>query len=243
MQAITRELGLSETVFVIGGVERLRIFTPASEIPLAGHPVVGATLALSWIGRLPSRGRHVFRTGVGETPVELADGRATMTQAAFDPGHELDPADVAPLLALDFGEIVGIPRVCSTTGLRQAFARVRDRATLARLRPSLSAIEALTEIDGLVAWCEHDGELAQRFFAPAVGVDEDPATGSAAGALAALRVFEGASPGTVVVRQGDEIGRPSRIDVTVGGSPGAPEDVRVGGTAVPVLEGRLVVEL
>jgi PhzF family phenazine biosynthesis protein len=78
--------------------------------------------------------------------------------------------------------------------------------------------------------------VAQRFFAPLLGVPEDPATGSAAGALGALRVYRGAAPGRVTIAQGAEVGRPSTIAVEVGGAPGSPGDVRVGGHAVLVLE-------
>jgi trans-2,3-dihydro-3-hydroxyanthranilate isomerase len=183
----------------------------------------------------------VFATQVGATPVEVDDGRATMQQGEFDPGAELDPATVAPLVGLDRREVVGAPRICSTTSLEQAFVHVADRETLRGLEPDLRALAAWEPADGVVGWCEHDGEVVQRFFAPKIGVAEDPATGSAAGALGALRVYEGAEPGAVIVRQGEEIGRPSVIRVSIGGTAGAPADVRVGGSGVLVLEGRLAV--
>jgi trans-2,3-dihydro-3-hydroxyanthranilate isomerase len=236
MQTIAAELGLSETVFVFGGAERLRIFTPRAELPLAGHPVVGTALELARLGRIPREGRHVFRTGAGDTPVDVSDGMATMTQAPFDPGHELDPALPGALLG---AEVVGAPRVCSTTGIRQAFARVRDRGVLAGIRPDMAAIAEFADADGVAAWCEDGDVVAQRFFAPRIGVPEDPATGSAAGALGALRVHEGGAPGSVTVVQGEEIGRPSEISVTVEGEPGSPGEVRVGGRAALVLEGEL----
>jgi trans-2,3-dihydro-3-hydroxyanthranilate isomerase len=243
MQAIASELGLSETVFVSGGASRLRIFTPATELPLAGHPVVGASVELARRGRIPSEGMHVFETGVGETPVSVSGGEATMTQAAFDPGHPLEPALLAPLLGLAPEEVVGTPRACSTTGVLHAFVRLPDRETLRALRPDLAAIARFEAVDGVAAWCEHGDELAQRVFLPQIGIDEDPATGAACGALGALRVYEGAEPGAITVRQGEELGRPSEIHVTIGGRPGAPEDVRVGGRAVLVMEGTLSREL
>jgi trans-2,3-dihydro-3-hydroxyanthranilate isomerase len=242
MQAIAAELGLSETVFVFGGARRLRIFTPSAELPLAGHPVVGTSVELARLGRIPSEGTHVFETGVGETPVTMSGGEATMTQAPFDPGHELDPAAMAPLLGLDTADVVGTPRVCSTA-FPQAFVQVPGRDALRALRPDLAAIGALREADAVAAWCEHDGELAQRVFLPKIGIAEDPATGSAAGALGALRVFSGAAPGPITIRQGEERGRPSEMHVTVGGRPGAPEDIRVGGRAVLVMEGVLAPSL
>ena len=242
MQAIARELGLSETVFVSGGAERLRIFTPQTELPLAGHPVVGTTLLLVALGRVAAEGRHVFQTGVGETPVEVSDGVATMTQAPLEVGDEVDREHVAAMLRLDAAALTGTPRFYSTTGVAQVFARVRDRETLAGIEPDIAAIAADDRIDGLVAWCEVADELAQRFFAPRLGIAEDPATGSAAGALAALRVHEGASPGDVTIRQGDEICRPSSIHASVSGDRGSPDPPRVSGRAVVVLEGELQVE-
>jgi trans-2,3-dihydro-3-hydroxyanthranilate isomerase len=242
MQTIAGELGLSETVFTLAGDGAIRIFTPASELPLAGHPVVGTALELARLGRIPSDGRHTFRTAAGDVQLELRGGLATMTQLDPERGGDLAAEVVAPLLGLDGGEIVGTPAVCTTTGVRQAFARVRDRATLAAVTPDLAGIAALDGVDGLAPWCDQGAEATQRFFAPQLGVDEDPATGSAAGALAALRVFDGAPPGSLTVHQGDELGRPSTIHVSVEGEPGAPRVVRVGGRAALVLEGEISAE-
>ena len=238
MQTVARELGLSETAFVLGGAERLRIFSPTMEVALAGHPVVGATLCLARLGRI-GQGRHVFVTGVGDTPVDVEDGVATMTQAPLEAGEAVDRGVVAGMLRLDPELVLGEPRFYTTSGIRQLFAHVRDRAVLAGIEADLGAIAADERIDALLPWCEHGDELAQRFFGPRMGIAEDPATGSGAGALAALRVFEGGEPGDVVVRQGDEIGRPSEMHVSVGGAPGAPEPPRVGGSAAPVLDGEL----
>jgi trans-2,3-dihydro-3-hydroxyanthranilate isomerase len=240
MHALTREIGLSETVFVREDARALRIFTPALEVPLAGHPVVGATIDLARLGRIPAEGRHVFRTGVGATPVEVAAGFATMTQGDPEIGPELPAADIAPLLGLAARDLVGLP-VAASTGVRFVFARVRDRATLARVRADVDAIAAIDDPAlGLVAWCETgDGSASQRMFGPRFGIPEDPATGVAAGALAALRVAQGAAPGPLLVSQGEELGRPSRIECAVGGAPGSPREVRVGGRATLVLEGAL----
>jgi trans-2,3-dihydro-3-hydroxyanthranilate isomerase len=239
MQTLAAELGLSETVFVFGGASELRIFTPRVELPLAGHPVVGAALVLSWLGRIPSDGSHVFRTGVGDTPVSVSGGAATMTQSAFDPGIELDTREMAALLRVSSDEVMRTPRACSTINTLQALVEVRDRPMLAAIDPDLRAIAEFSAAMGVGAWCEDGGELALRFFAPADGIDEDPATGSLAGALGALRVYEGGEPGPVVVRQGAEVRRPSEMRVEVTGAPGAPDPPQVGGTAVPVLQGTI----
>jgi trans-2,3-dihydro-3-hydroxyanthranilate isomerase len=240
MQALARELGISETVFAMDEGRRIRIFTPAKELPLAGHPTVGCAVELARLGIIPAEGRWEFTTGVGQTPVEMRDGAAWMTQAEPQLGAEHDAAAIAAALRIDAGLIVSTPQMCTTSGVRQLFAEVRDRDTLASLTPDLALVERLEDVDLLAAWCEAgDGEVAQRGFAPQLGIAEDPATGSAAGALAALRVFRGASPGPLVVRQGHEIGRPSEMRVEVEGQPRTPTVVRVGGRAVLLFEGNL----
>jgi trans-2,3-dihydro-3-hydroxyanthranilate isomerase len=240
MQALARELGISETVFAVDDARRIRIFTPATELPLAGHPTVGCALELARLGRIPSDGDWVFKTGVGETPVSLSDGVATMTQAEPELGLEHDLAAVLVALQVDEDALPSPPQMCTTTGVRQLFAEVRDRDTLAALSPDQELVAGLENVDLLSAWCEvGDGEVAQRGFAPQLGIAEDPATGSAAGALAALRVFRGAAPGPLLVRQGAEIGRPSEMRAEVDGEPGTPTEVRVGGRAVLVFEGEV----
>jgi trans-2,3-dihydro-3-hydroxyanthranilate isomerase len=236
MQALARELGLSETVFVTGGAEALRIFTRVIELPLAGHPVVGAALELARLGRVPAEGRAVFRTGAGEVPVDLSGGVATMTQPEPRLGGELDATEVAGLLGLAASDLVGTPAICATAW-PIAFARTRDRETLRRVDPDLRALTGWPRAEGIATWSEEDGGVAMRFFGLRIGVSEDPATGAAAGALGALRVFRGGEPGAFSIEQGAEVGRPSTIQVEVGGEPGRPSGVRVGGRAVLVLEG------
>lgn len=242
MQLLAAEFGLSETTFVLDGDRRLRIFTPRAELPLAGHPVVGTVVELGRLGRLAD-GEHVFRTGVGETTVELSAGVATMTQPDLRVHRELDPALSASLLGLDPGDVTGRLVVCETA-VPQGFAQVVDRDALARTRADLEAIASFdgNRAIGLVAWCDAGGELEMRFFAPRMGIPEDPATGSAAGALGALRVMHGGDPGSVIVRQGEHVGRPSVMHVEIGGEPGRPSGVRVGGTAVPVLQAKIELE-
>jgi trans-2,3-dihydro-3-hydroxyanthranilate isomerase len=126
----------------------------------------------------------------------------------------------------------------------QGFAQLSGRESLDRIRPDLPGIEYYDEdAIGLVAWCEDGGDLAMRFFAPRIGIPEDPATGSAAGALAALRVLQGAAPGPITIRQGEQIGRPSTIQVEIGGTPGNPAGVKVSGTAVSVLQATIEADL
>ena len=239
MQGLARELAISETVFVVDDSRRLRIWTPGYELPMAGHPAVGAALELARLGRIPADGEWVFKTGGRDTPIVLRDGVATMSQGEPELGLEHDTTAVAAALRIREEDLVSQPQHC-TTGVRQIFAEVRDRDALADLRADLDLVAGLGRSDGLVAWCEvGDGEVAQRFFAPQMGIPEDPATGSAAGALGALRVFRGAAPGALLVRQGDEVGRPSEMRVDVAGDPGNPVEVRVGGRAVLLFEGAI----
>jgi trans-2,3-dihydro-3-hydroxyanthranilate isomerase len=157
--------------------------------------------------------------------------------------RELDPALCASLLGLEPAEVTGRPVVCETA-VPQGFAQVLGRDTLARVRPDLGGIARFDEqAIGLAAWCESDGEVLVRFFGPQVGISEDPATGAAAGALGALRVAEGGDPGPVTIRQGQHVGRPSTIHVEIGGQPGHPTGVRVSGTAVPVLQATIDLEV
>jgi trans-2,3-dihydro-3-hydroxyanthranilate isomerase len=237
MHAIARELTISETAFVKGEAAELTIWTPAKELPGAGHPVIGAAIYLAQRGDIPASGTWVFLVAGSEVMVELRDGTATMTQPNPGLGVEVDTVAVAGALQIDEDNLVSQPQFC-TTGVRQIFAEVRDYDALAALHPDMDLVAGLRNSDGLVAWCEvADGEVAQRFFAPQMGIPEDPATGSAAGALGSLRVFRGATPGSLLVRQGAQIHRPSEIHVQIGGAVGAPSDVRVGGRAVVVFEG------
>ena len=112
MQTLARELGISETVYALHGGRRIRIFTPAQELPLAGHPTVGCAIGLARLGMIPGEGRWEFTTGVGQTPVDLSDGTAFMTQAEPELGLEHDLAAVVAelraiksLLAADSAEL------------------------------------------------------------------------------------------------------------------------------------------
>jgi trans-2,3-dihydro-3-hydroxyanthranilate isomerase len=236
MQALAGELGLSETIFVLEDARRLRIFTPEAELPLAGHPVVGAAFELARVGRIPSEGSWTFQTGVGETPVEVSGGHAVMTQAPPELGPELDAAELAALLNVPEDAVVGAPQICSTA-FPIAFVELDDRERLRALQPDLAGLARYQGSDEVCAFARiGPGRLAQRCFLPRLGIDEDPATGAAAGGGAALRVFRGDEPGREEIEQGDEVARPARIFTETAGEPGRPERVRVGGTAVLVLE-------
>lgn len=268
MQRVAREFDLSETVFVLPGPEgrpRLRIFTPARELPMAGHPTIGAAFALDRRGRLHGD-RATVELGIGPVALDLeraGDGRLLrvwMDQArprrlaTLDdrPGVAralgLDVADLAPRAPLEVWS-AGVPYL--VVALRDLDALGRARLTLERLGPSIDpdhrAVLAFVAGEG-------GGSPRCRVFGEAVGVVEDPGTGSAHGPLGAYLVRHGlveAPPagGTTVLqsRQGVEMGRPSTLHLRLRALPAgvareegrADVAVEVGGAAVPVLEGRL----
>jgi trans-2,3-dihydro-3-hydroxyanthranilate isomerase len=265
MQRIARELNLSETVFVRwdappeGTDCRVRIFTPGTELPFAGHPTIGTAILLAMLGRARTEGdgaRIVLGETVGPVPVEvrMEGGRpvfAMLTAARLPetgpPPPE--PAIVARLLSLDEGDLGGsLGTAYATSGVPWLFVSVRDRAALGRARMDAATWEGhLAD-----AWGPHvyvvtdDAEdgvtLRARMFAPAMGIAEDPATGAAATALAALLAArDGAGDGRLrwTVEQGVEMGRPSRLHVEADVRGGALAAVRVGGGAVLVSEGEM----
>lgn len=265
MQRIARELNLSETVFVLWDAPRaeadcrVRIFTPASELPFAGHPTIGTAFLLAALGRLPAEdgaARVVLGEGVGPVPVEVRteDGRpvfAMLSAARMpEPGPPPPPpthvAEVLSLGAEDLGG--GVGTAFASSGVPWLFVSVRDRAALARARVDVGAWER--HLAG--AWAPHvyvvtedaDGgaDLRARMFAPAMGITEDPATGAAVTALARLLAArDGAEDGTRrwVIEQGVEMGRPSRLHVEADVRGGELSAVRVGGAAVLVSEGEM----
>jgi trans-2,3-dihydro-3-hydroxyanthranilate isomerase len=241
LQRIAREMNLSETVFMLPstgeGDARLRIFTPRAELPFAGHPLLGA----AWVyGRATSLGRIVFETGAGLVPLELeraGDGlsRATMTQPrpVFS---ELDGADEL-VGALGLGDTVGAP-VLADNGVRSALVEVASLDVLANLEPDLARIARFGAAQTVAVYAFHQGDVRARVFAPAVGVPEDPATGSACGPIGAYLQRQGKLPGgPLTIHQGVELGRPSVVTVEITSE----GDVLVGGSCVVVGRGFLEV--
>ncbi len=268
MQAVAAETNLSETAFVLQPIApeadyKIRIFTPNLELPIAGHPSVGTVLTLLEEGRLGDIGDGLTvrqETGIGVLPITILPTETgpliTMIQGEprlfdrFDDPDRLAAAlgcaasAIAPSSPGDMGPV---PRV-SSTGLRQLMVALSDVATLSSLAPDLSALAAIErqlEVTGISAFVQESPVAARvRFFSPILGILEDPATGSAAGALGAYLADEGMlnvrdGQANFTVSQGTEIGRPSRIDVTVDVASGAPTRVQVGGRSVTVLRGRL----
>jgi trans-2,3-dihydro-3-hydroxyanthranilate isomerase len=257
MLAIAREMNLSETVFVQKPTEdealaRLRIFTTRQELKLAGHPVIGTWFLLAELGVVPAQegGVHVLQqTGAGILPVEIRfkDGRpqrVTMTQkeAAFRPA-KLDKKKLAAALGLkvkDFDATLR-PEFVST-GIFNLMVPLRDRAAVNRIEMNMVGLRVLLGRNGTMAYCfapGSNGKMCSRGMLP-WELYEDAATGSAAGSLGAYLVRHGRlHPGhTLSILQGEEMGRPSHIEVEVTQS-GRKLVPRVSGAAVRVFEGTI----
>lgn len=240
MQRAARELNLSETVFVLGpqagGDARVRIFTPIEELPFAGHPVLGTAVLL---GELLGRDVIRLETGAGVVPVEVE--RAD-DQAAFGwmeqplPTWQAYPDERRLLSALGL-EASGLPVEEYANGPQHVYVELPSAAAVASLRPDLTALAELPV--GVSCFAGAGGRWKTRMFAPALGIDEDPATGSAAGPLAVHLARHGRTEfgRQVDILQGAEVGRPSLLHARAVGSADRLEQVRVGGAAVVVAKG------
>ncbi len=265
MQRIAREFNFSETAFVLppdspAHTRRVRIFTPGTEVPFAGHPTIGTAFVLATIGEIDLREgttEIVLEEGVGAVPVTIdapggRPGTITLT-AARAPERGPEPpggAAIARCLRLGPEDVLTGDRGPAgwTCGLPFLFVTVRDRATLARAGVDRAAWDrdlAGTWAPDVFVLCfepEREGsDVRARMFAPGVGVEEDPATGSACAALAGY-LGEHAGDGTSrwTVEQGFEMGRPSLLRVEARKEAGRVVEVRVGGAAVLVSEGMIV---
>lgn len=257
MQAIAREMNLSETVFIQKptsnrALARLRIFTTTQELPLAGHPVIGTWHLLAELGVVPAQqgAVHVWQqTGAGILPVEIEfrdsrPARVTMTQkpARFFPARVpraammkalgLAPADLHPMLPLEY----------VSTGIFNLMVPLRRRAALKRIRMDVHSLSKLISSHGVLAYCFALGGPGRAYARGMIPweLHEDPATGSAAGSLGAYFVRHGklGVGKRLEIIQGVEMGRPSRIHVRVH-EDGGQLVPRVSGTSVRVLEGEI----
>jgi len=266
MQSLAREMNCPETTFVLppesaDANARVRIFTPAIEIPFAGHPIVGTAWALVEQGHLEPLGGGIrFEVGLTERrvlPIEVvreegAVRPVTMTQGAPEVGPALAEKDWASVLAalgVDWDAMDdALPIARSTTGLPFLMVPLTSADAIAALRPDMGPLaDALAALDCAGAYVfTLDGATATaRSFCPGAGVPEDPATGSAAGALGAFLSAQGATQPvdgvrTLTIAQGASMNRPSEIAVLVDEHEGRPR-VRVRGTAVCTLMGEALV--
>lgn len=259
MQAIAREMNLAETVFVQKpsderALARLRIFTTREELKLAGHPVVGTWFLLAELGVVPAQegGVHVMQqTGAGILPVEIRfkDGRPqrvtmTQTEAVFRP-IKFKKAALAKALGVspkDFD--AHLEPECVSTGIFNLMVPFRNRAGLGKISMNMFELRKLLGKSATMAYCfalSGNGKGFSRGMLP-WEIYEDPATGSAAGSLGAYLVrHERLAAGhTLSLLQGEEMGRPSHIEVEVTQS-GKKLVPRVSGAAVKVFEGSIQV--
>jgi trans-2,3-dihydro-3-hydroxyanthranilate isomerase len=260
MQAIAREMNLSETTFVSPATRpdcaaMVRIFTPAREVPFAGHPTIGTAWVLATRGRLGGARSAALEEGIGPVTVELegephSPGFVWMhhRDATFGPAVPAR-AEVAGALGLDERDLLpGVPVGTGTTGSLFLYVPLRDRAAVDRATLDLPAMRRAfgdAPLPGVFVFApEAPARAYSRMFAPHTsGVPEDPATGSASGPLGGLLAAYGlVGPGetvSLVSEQGTKMGRPSFVHVRLRVRDGTATDIRVGGAVVPVLEGRL----
>jgi len=243
MQRVARELNLSETVFVLspqrGGAARARIFTPAAELPFAGHPILGAA---ALVGSALGVEEVVLETAAADVPVSVrANGNGTVAGAFAPPLPTWeDFAEPGALLRALGLERSRLPIVAYTSGPTHVYVALPGERELAALRPDLGALGSLGAI-GVNCFAGSGSRWRSRMFAPALGVAEDPATGSAAGPLAVHLCRHGEIPfgQEIEIRQGGEIGRPSLLRALARGTPQLLDSVSVGGSAVIIGAGRL----
>jgi trans-2,3-dihydro-3-hydroxyanthranilate isomerase len=241
MQSAARELRLSETAFVLpaegGGHRRIRIFTPAAELPFAGHPVLGSAFVLAeLLGETALR----LETGAGVVPVELErDGRHVVFGRMDQPIPVGEPYERADELLRALGLARSeLPVDAYLSGPLHVFVALPSEDAVAALRPDPGALRALGEL-GVSCFAGSGLRWKTRMFAPGLGVPEDPATGSAAGPLAVhlARYGQIAFGQEIEIRQGAEIGRPSVLHARADGSAERIDRVTVGGSAVVVARG------
>ena len=244
LQPLAREIGFAETVFVYpppaGADVRMRIFTPEAEIKFAGHPTLGTAVVT---GARLGKDHVVLQTGMGPVPVRLEPGKGSATRGTME--QPIPTATPYPAVD-DLLRAVGVsgsmlPVTLYDNGIPHVYVTLQSPAEVAALSPDLAALSRLARgtslpTVGFNVFAGSGREWKTRMFAPADGVPEDAATGSAAGPLALHLARHGLIPWgeEIHVVQGGEIGRPSDLLVRVTGDADRVERIEVGGSAVPV---------
>jgi trans-2,3-dihydro-3-hydroxyanthranilate isomerase len=245
MQRAARELNLSETVFLLPPVGEeadaaVRIFTPALELPFAGHPVLGTAFLVGERTGLPT---VRLQTGAGVVPVALSRDGDRITYGEMEqPIPSIEPFGRSDelLAALRVpGSSVQLPIEAYTNGPQHVYVALADEEAVVAVRPDMAALGELPVGVSCFALAGDGRRVKTRMFGPGVGVAEDPATGSAAGPLALHLARHGwiGWGEEIEIRQGAEIGRPSVLRALVEGSAERVERVVVGGSAVTVAHG------
>ncbi|MFW5964484.1 MAG: PhzF family phenazine biosynthesis protein [Natronomonas sp.] len=253
MQAVANELGASETAFLLPSDDadrKVRYFTPTQEVDLCGHATIASHGFLAEEGELGDEA--TLETNVGVLDIDVEDGTVWMTQDTADVERiDLDYERVADAFGADPATLEDIgadlPLATATTGLPFLVVPVNFLEGVSNLDPDMGSVAELTDelgVTGIYAFTfdalDADSTLHGRMFAPAAGVDEDPVTGTASGAVGAylreVRAFDGELPEEMVFEQGHFVDRPGRVRVRARADP-----VSVGGRAVTALEGSVVV--
>jgi trans-2,3-dihydro-3-hydroxyanthranilate isomerase len=267
MQRIAAEMNFSETTFVFPpqgrGDVKMRIFTPGTELPMAGHPTIGTTFALADEGVIArDQDEFVFELGVGPIPVSLQwdDTRlafAWMTQLLPSFGTRIeDRTGFAAAVGLEPDELVDLPIEATSCGVEFLFVPVASRAAVDRLSIDRRALTRVYQQAGCAelaiffftadrTGATGDETVYSRMLAPMFGIAEDPATGSASGPLGCYLLRYGMvtpeQAPSMVSLQGVAMKRPSRIYISIENRNGEITRVRVGGKAVKVAEATLLV--
>jgi trans-2,3-dihydro-3-hydroxyanthranilate isomerase len=242
LQPLAKEIGFSETVFVLaaeaGGHARIRIFTPAVELPFAGHPTLGTAFVLA----APLQLDEIrLETGAGVVPVRLErDGARIVFGRMEQPLPEVRAYDEQEELLAALGVSRSrLPVELYDNGLRYVYVALDSEDEVAALRPDFARLAAMETLFGVCCFAGAGSRWKLRMFAPADGIPEDPATGSAAGPLAVhlARHGETAWGDEIEIHQGAEVGRPSVLYARADGSAAGASRVEVGGGAVVVARG------
>jgi trans-2,3-dihydro-3-hydroxyanthranilate isomerase len=242
LQPLARELNLSETVFVLppegDGHARIRIFTPAAEIPFAGHPTLGTAFVLA----APLQLQEItLETRAGHVSVRLErDGPRIVFGWMSQPLPTSEPfpheREILDALGVARSEL---PVEVYDNGIKHLYVALGSEDEVAALAPDLSRLSRFDAVLGFNCFAGAGGRWKTRMFAPGGGVSEDPATGSAAGPLALHLARHGRIDfgDEIQISQGAEINRPSTLHARVEGTADRVERVEVGGSAVVVARG------
>jgi trans-2,3-dihydro-3-hydroxyanthranilate isomerase len=265
MQQVAREFNFAETTFVLppeaGHTRRVRIFTPITEVPFAGHPNIGTAFALATAGELGPIDPSItvtFEEKAGVVPVSIhrREGQPIWCELSapqrLSLGKPISARSLAAAVSLTSDDVVTTthaPQVASV-GLPFLVAELKDRGALERARVNPDGIDGLiaegvTPDVHLYTHTADDFDIRARMFAPRDGVPEDPATGSANCALAGLLShYHGAADGSFHWRiaQGVEMGRPSVLEARAEKREGVVVDTWIGGASVLVSEGLIEVD-
>jgi trans-2,3-dihydro-3-hydroxyanthranilate isomerase len=241
LQPLAREINFSETVYVLpaeaGGTARVRIFTPAQELPFAGHPILGTAFVLA----APLQLDEIrLETGAGLIPVRIERDGSRITFGRMEqPIPKVKPFDDADALLRAVGvERSELPVELYDNGPQFVYVRLPSREAVAALQPDMDYLRTVPVV-GVYCFAGEGRSWKSRMFAPGSGVAEDPGTGSAAGPLAVHLARHGAIAfgDEIEIVQGVEVGRPCMLYARADGTADAIERVEVGGSAVIVARG------